>query len=108
MQTGKWTPGPWGYSRTHEKSLNYWYVITHHGGYGPIVDVGGKDLNGQIAEAKHLITDPKEIEANAHLIAAAPEMLDYLIFHKQGGYDGERLINIIEKATGLKIEDVIK
>jgi len=72
------TPGPWRVFRTHKLSLDYWYVITDAKGYGPIMDVGGRDLNGQIAEAKHLITAPREIEANARLIASAPEMLDCL------------------------------
>jgi hypothetical protein len=124
----KHTPGPWGYDKTHEKSLNYWYVITHNDGYGPIVDVGGTDLNGQIAEAKHLITDKKEIEANARLIAAAPEMLDWIL--KRITLENERIenlynrdklnqiiakieinekegLNLIEKATGLPIEEVL-
>lgn len=71
----KFTPGPWAYKRTHQMSEDTWYVITHHDGRGPVVDVGGKDENGQIAEAKYLITNPDEIEANARLIAAAPLMV---------------------------------
>lgn len=35
-------------------------------------------MSSQIAEAKYLITNPKEIEANARLIAAAPELLEAL------------------------------
>lgn len=67
-----YTPGPWKYSRTHYSSDNYWYVITDSHGRGPIMDVGGSDKSGQIAEAKYLITNPEEIEANARLIACAP------------------------------------
>jgi hypothetical protein len=110
----KHTQGPWGYSRTHTASSDYWYVITHHGGYGPIVDAGGRDLSGQIAEAKHLVTDQKEIEANARLIASAPEMLEMVIEYYLSIpdiYRNEEIAKsvrvLIEKATGLSIKEVL-
>ena len=74
----KHTPGPWSYHRTHRLSKDTWYVICDANGYGPIIEIGGRDLNGQIAEAKHLITDDNEIEANAKLIAQSPRMVDVL------------------------------
>ena len=74
----KFTPGPWSQITTHQCSSDAWYVVTDANGYGPIVDVGGKDKNGQIAEAKYLVTDKTEIQANANLIAAAPELLEAL------------------------------
>lgn len=74
----KHTPGPWKHYVTHPLSGAVWFVVTDKDGYGPIIDVGGKDNNGQIAEAKYLITDGNEIEANARLIAAAPELLEVL------------------------------
>jgi hypothetical protein len=54
-----------------------------------------------------------ESEANAHLIAAAPEMLEALIFEakiSQNDICGIpiRLIKIIEKATGMSIEEILK
>lgn len=96
----KFTPGPWAYKRTHQMSEDTWYVITHHDGRGPVVDVGGKDENGQISEAKHLITNPEEIEANARLIAAAPcllKALELFFDEHDNTYDGEGLS--IEMAT---------
>jgi hypothetical protein len=73
----KFTEGPWKQSVTHPMSGSAWFVVTDKNGYGPIMDVGGKDQEGQIAEAKYLITDPEEIKANAHLISAAPELLEF-------------------------------
>ena len=73
------TQGPWTYKRTHEMSADTWYVIIDGNGRGPIVDVGGKDLGGQIAEAKYLVTDPNEIEANAELISEAGT-----VYHETG------------------------
>ena len=59
-------------------SADAWYVIVDSNGRGPITEAGGKDFPGQIAEAKYLITDPREIEANANLLAAAPDLLALL------------------------------
>lgn len=66
---------PWTYKRTHELSNDTWYVVVDANGRGPIIDVGGKDMDGQIGEMKYLVTDPEVIKANAALIAAAPELL---------------------------------
>ena len=67
----KHTELPWGYARTHRMSDNTWYVLVDSDGRGPIMEVGGKDLVGQIAEAKYLITDPEKIKANAAFIVRA-------------------------------------
>jgi hypothetical protein len=67
----KHTPLPWTYKRTCHLSSDTWYVLIDPTGSGPIMDVGGKDVAGQIAEAKYLVTDPDEIEANAKLIVTA-------------------------------------
>jgi len=64
------TKEPWSYKRTHGASNDYWYVILDRNMRGPIFEIGGKDETGQIGEAKHLITDQSEIEANARRIVA--------------------------------------
>ncbi|MCX7320406.1 MAG: hypothetical protein NT113_13255 [Hyphomicrobiales bacterium] len=69
------TPTPWKFSRTHAMSEDRWYVLTDADGRGPIMDVGGCDVAGQIAEAKHLITNERTIEANAALIVRAVNSL---------------------------------
>lgn len=79
------TPGPWKFKRTHGLSSDTWYVITDADGFGPVVEVGGKDKSGQIAEAKYLITDPEKIEANARLIAASPTMYSYILKKAEEG-----------------------
>ena len=70
-EQGKHTALPWTFHRTHYLSSDIWYVLVDSNGRGPIMDVGGKDLAGQISEAKHLSTDEKEVEANAKFIVEA-------------------------------------
>lgn len=105
MKDTKHTPGPWAYKRTHEMSSDHWYVIVDKNGRGPVVDVGGKDESGQIAEAKYLVTDQKEIEANARLIAAAPELLEALkeieIIAEGGLYTPRECMNLIHELAKL-------
>lgn len=98
----KFTPGPWKVSKTHPLSGDIWYVITNANDSGPIMDVGGKDESGQIAEAKYLITDPKEIEANARLIAAAPRMFDFIenLVANQGEFSMLEAMQLIDDAKG--------
>lgn len=84
----KHTPGPWTYHRTHHLSKDIWFVIVDPNGRGPIVDVGGNEAKGQIAEAKYLVTSDEEIEANAKLIAAAPNLLKCLLMLDEALRDG--------------------
>lgn len=64
----KHTPGPWkAYKLDGE-----WFI---EGGDGDIADVGFKTEDGEEADLDALF------EANAHLMAAAPELLEALAFY---------------------------
>jgi len=43
------------------------------------MEVGGHDVNGQVAEAKYMITEPDIIEANAEFICRACNSHDGLV-----------------------------
>ena len=56
-------------------------------------------------------TDSDEQKANARLIAAAPEMLEWIIRHRKVIAPTTYRVpvdDIIERATGLKIEEVLE
>jgi hypothetical protein len=116
----KYTPGPWekdyGMTDGHIKSLNGKNKLT------PTV-CRYQNYEGQITHffcADSLTIE--EVEANGRLISAAPEMLEALIkatqdidnlLKDQGDsildYEGyNKYFQIIEKATGLTIEEVLK
>jgi hypothetical protein len=93
------TPGPWGYKRS---ATGYEYII----GKGDTFRFGFCAIHGCNDEA----------EANAHLIAAAPEMLKELRKCFKDGMEGYqmreeqavRIKNILESATGKPIEEILK
>ena len=97
----KHTPGPWDYSGFCKLDNSI-----HVGTIGKHGTTGIHFTKN--TSCKELVADVWTNEADARLIAAAPEMLEYLIFSHKGGYHGNRLVEIIEKATGMKIEDVGK
>lgn len=110
MSKLKHTPGPWvkdyGHTEGHIKTLHNPKVHTK------------TVIKYRYNMCEEILTE-EEIEANARLIAAAPEMLEALINVKKygcSGYiDGSKpdiefwfKINMaIEKATGLTIEEVL-
>lgn len=106
------TPGPWVFTGSmHEKA----YLV--NGGDKYICSVWDhlrEDDNG------HPIDMDKEMQSNARLIAAAPEMLEALIeayihnnhwgsanYHRFSEDLEFKMKNIIEKATGMSIEEVL-
>ncbi len=122
MNKLKHTPGPW--EAEHIKEENYYLVEN-------------KKEDGIIAEVYQYKCVHRDYEEkyNAHLIAVAPEMLECLIedikkaikhWYCNWDYDYDNEVNykknsekaclkenqkkvkLIEKATGLKINDVIK
>ena len=60
---GKHTPGPWGASEGHPSDV--WHVDMPNRWYSVIVSRGGDDWDMPV----------EEVQANARLIAAAPELL---------------------------------
>ena len=106
MKKLKHTPGPWSYT-----------ILGPHRNNKEVLAI---EINyGKDGEC---IADTVYEEADARLIAAAPDMLDTLIAQYRGichvcaegcSCDGmcagkEVLRTVIEKATGLKIEEIIK
>jgi hypothetical protein len=99
------TPGPWVFTGSMHKKA---YLV--NGGDKYICSVWDhlrEDDNG------HPIDMDKEMQSNARLIAAAPEMLEALIeqykwLYSKAYYQTAELLKLlIEKATGMSIEEVL-
>ena len=86
-------------------------------------DANLENIISDLEKKQEEILTEEEIQSNARLIAAAPEMLEVLIdeYKNMCNYCNEGCVNkekiwkcgvkikdIIEKATGLKIEEVLK
>jgi hypothetical protein len=95
MNKLKHTPGPWEYKCGHHSKV--FFVTTKRG--SELLRVTNRD-------------DWNVENANARLIAAAPEMLESLI--ESFGYiygkkdNPPELVDIIEKATGQPIESILE
>jgi hypothetical protein len=110
------TPGPWLINESDDYTILIrapWSENVKpeiHDGYGSYLGI-------HICETRHQGDNPcvskKTALANARLIAAAPEMLEALIFEAKISQNdicgiSIRLIKIIEKATGMSIEEILK
>jgi len=95
----KHTPGPWEIERGH--NTNRAKGIKQKRFYINIINFNGISRSAS-----------EEGEYNARLIAAAPEMLEALINITTNMRNEEPILIdidiIIEKATGMKIEDILK
>ena len=96
MSKLKHTPGPWEADVTNVFEYS-----------------GGKDrLHFRVARCDFDGQRNNEAIANARLIAAAPEMLEALIkIYNNANINGFEYVmveELIERATGLKIEEVLK
>ena len=104
MSKLKHTPGPW--------------VKDYHGTIGHIKTLCNPHVHTKTiikyrySMCEEILTE-EEIQANARLIAAAPEMLEALIeqykwlYSKAYYQTAELLKPAIEKATGMSIEEVL-
>jgi hypothetical protein len=75
------TPGPWAVQRLSHARDELWLQVGQASGRGPIARVNSTAEpmpKGCVAELKYLVTPEDEQEANAHLMAAAPELLEAL------------------------------
>jgi hypothetical protein len=97
------TPGPW---KTVKDNIGFSvadYIKV------PCEHVDGQEMHVRLGE-KEYGWSTKESEANARLIAAAPEMFQMLVdFYFNPGMDGiKKMKNIIEKVTGKTIAELEK
>lgn len=91
------TPGPWTAEKRKDRKIREW-VIRAPGDF-PCISYELASLSGY---------DPIHDKPNAHLIAAAPDLLDasmaayelLKIIHDETGKVGAQLRNAIAKATG--------
>lgn len=101
----KHTPAPWTHSKGHIGGKIADFVSCNRESYDGIHIHNGEKIYGESSEKS---------EANARLIAAAPEMLECLIklygnLRSFGSnISKENSVEVIEKATGHKMEDLLK
>ena len=112
----KHTPGPWEVQRLNHAEGDLWLQIGHRRegrSVGPVCDLppSGNGLVPPswtpVAALKYLVTSPEEQEANALLIAAAPDLLRELealasrIDRAYGaGFDTRQAFKAVNKAKG--------
>lgn len=112
----KHTPGPWKAKETNKETITI--VSPWSDKVKPeSCDGYGSYLGIHISEIKHQNDNPcvskMTADANARLIAAAPEMLEALIdiyikgFELRSDTISFKVKKIIESATGLTIEEVL-
>ena len=96
MNETKWTPGPWVVQRD---SGMYIYITQPH-------DTKNR-VPGYYAEVRRFTSNTKQVEANANLIAAAPELYEALellvVTNDNGGWPSAALViarAALEKARG--------
>jgi hypothetical protein len=78
-ETGKHTPGPWGFGTSNKKTYGmapgeWWETAIHVGDTKPGNVLATAVMGGSGATR----SDRESVEANARLIAAAPELLEAL------------------------------
>ena len=101
MSKLKHTPGPWskdyGHTEGHIKTLHNPKVHTK------------TVIKYRYNMCEEILTE-EEIEANARLIAAAPEMLEALInaYCNMDSGNFEEIESVVKKATGLDITKVLE
>lgn len=99
MTENKWTPGPWSvpHAALDDTTCNCKYVLAEYGGMGSIAEISVCE-NMEMSWGDDIGPDYEQAKANAHLIAAAPEMADYIKVRADSG-DPEAQ-QIMAKARG--------
>jgi hypothetical protein len=69
----KHTPGPWEFVKSYKQDKNHWYAVVFTAQHT------GKPHTPRAAEAQGITKD--ECDANARLIAAAPDLLSALMLY---------------------------
>ncbi len=93
----KYTPGPWRISRTSGMEI---FISHDH-------DQPNR-VPGYFAEVRRFTSDNEQVEANARLIASAPELLEALELvistYEEGGWPGATMTIVraaVSKAKGV-------
>lgn len=94
----KWTPGPWKIGRPHP--TNACLYIQPEGRYGDIATLYGADGDHQATDTDGIWSEQPIRAANAHLIAAAPDLYEALedLARQMAVYMDDETVRVVASA----------